>query len=264
MPTPTGVSPCIVTGCTRKARGNIWAANRTCRYCSHHRMRARRWLDPTQPVIHTVRVRGVAREIEKVVRRDKTGKIEAVATQLYQNLRGYLEGVAQDREQYEARVTQVGGRHLAGRKVFPGWTARAAYELLRSINTTTPLAAACYAGALFLVRYQEPRLFVSEEGWLGAFARTFRKLCGPIAVGFYWNERRGRKEQHYHELPVRVTRQLAELLVVTYTPFASRVIALEQKKQKLPRVIREYLDDAFAIIDGTKTKKIKKRKRYTT
>ena len=254
-----GTMPCKVSDCKRLACGNIWAATRSSSWCHHHRQRARRHGDPLQPSIQTKTVRVVAREIERIVQRDASGKLEAVCHTLYQNLRGYVESVVQDRERYEAAQGRRADGHRVGRTPFPGWTAFAARELLRALSAVTPVTAAANAGALFLMRHREPRRFVSEDGWHGAFVRTWRKCCGPIAFGYCWNHKRQRMEAHYRELPVRCVKQMALLLVTTYAPFASRLFALEQKREALPRVVRQYLDDAFAVIDGTLVKRWKNR-----
>jgi hypothetical protein len=212
-------------------------------------MRARRHGDPEQPAIQVKTLRPLVREIESIVAKDTTGKIEAVAVQLSMNLREYAESVVQDRERYEA----VQGRTQHGRRVgripFPGWTAFAARELLRSLNAVTPTRAACVAGALFLLRHREPARFVSEDGWLGTFVRSWRKCCGKIAFGSYWDHRWNRKRPVYKELPIRASREIGLLLVTTYAPFAARLIAHEERKKRVPQVIRQYLDDAFTSLE---------------
>src|SRR5262249_5515520 len=128
---------------------------------------------------------------------------------------------------------------------------RACYELLRSLSETKPVAAACYAGALFLIRYRMPSRFVSEDGWLFEFTRAWRKCCSKIAVGFYWDHRDQRMRQHYRELPMRCVRQMDLLLTATYARFGARLVSREQRKDNLPATIRKYLDDSFAAMIET-------------
>lgn len=230
----TTLIPCKVRGCKLKARWSPWARGQAGSWCERHRQRARRWGgEPTQPAVQTKTLRPLVKEIEALVAKDKTGKIEAVALQLSANIRQYVE----------SRLTDL----LNGRPV-PMWTARACDELLRSLNSVSPTFAACAAGSLFLLRHREPRYFVSDPGWLGAFVRVWRKLCGGLAVGSYWSRTRNRKEPVYKELPQRVTREIGLLLTTTYAPLAARLIAHEERQKKVPRVIRQYLDDAFTSL----------------
>jgi len=189
-----------------------------------------------QPAIQTKTLRPIIDEIKRLVARDTTGKIEAVATQLHHNLQEYIEQVLSDVER---------GRLVAR------WTARGAGELLRSLTETKPLDAACAACALFLLRDRDPRRFVSETGWLHEFCRAWRKCCGKIALGSYWDHRCSRVRPVYKELPLRVAHEIGLLLVTTYAPFASRLIALEHKRAKLPQAIRSYLDDGFKSVEQT-------------
>ena len=236
MPPPTSGRPCIVPGCKRLARINPWALprGRSGRWCEHHRQRTRRHGDPLQPAIQTKTLRPLVKEIESIVAKDTTGRIEAVAVQLSANIREYVE----------AMLTDV----VNGRSV-PMWTARSCDELLRSLNAVSPTFAASAAGALFLLRHRESRYFVSEAGWLAEFVRAWRKLCGKIALGSYWDHRCSRVRPVYKELPIRVTREIGLLLTTTYAPFAARLIAHEDRKKKIPRVIRQYLDDAFTSLE---------------
>ena len=230
----TTLIPCKVSGCKLKARWSPWARGQAGSWCEQHRQRARRHGDPTQPAIQTKTLRPLVKEVERLVATDTTGKIEAVAVQLSANIREYVE----------ARLTDL----LSGRSV-PMWTARACDELLRSLNGVSPTFAACAAGALFLLRHREPRYFVSDVGWLAESVRCWRKLCGKIAVGSYWSRTRNRSVPVYKELPQRVTREIGLLLTTTYAPFAARLIAHEERQKKIPRVIRQYLDDAFMSLE---------------
>jgi hypothetical protein len=242
---PTG-RPCTVVGCRSIARNNPWAPPR----CERHRQRERRWLDALQPALQPKTINPLIRQIKQTISQDRTGKIEAVVIQLYQNLRGYVESVEQDLPPVRRFAD---GRRPRYRALSSNWTARAAQELLRSLSETKPLDAACVAGALFLLRHYEPARFVSEDGWLGTFVRTWRKCCGTIAFGSYWDHRLNRKRPVYRELPQRVTREIGGLLVTTYAPFAAYLLAHERRKAKLPQTIKNYLEDGFKSVEENST-----------
>jgi hypothetical protein len=202
-------------------------------------MRARRHGDPLQTWIQKKTLRPLLLYIRRLVKRDTTGKVEAVATQLWQNLREHVEEVVADTEN--------------GRMV-PRWTARGARLLLEALSQSTPVECACAAGALFLLREREPWRFVSEDGWRAEFVRAWRKQVSITAFGSYWDQRqnggRGGAKPVYKELPLRVVQEIGLLLLTTYTPFAARVIRLDQRKRQVDQAVRQALDEGFASIAG--------------
>ncbi len=223
---------CLVPGCTTPARMNPWAAReKHSRFCRRHYECARRHGDPLQPTVRIQVLRPLVREIKKLIDRDKTGKLEAVATQLSLNLRDYAEDV----------ITEI----EAGRLV-PYWTAAGACELLKALTQSTPVECACAAAALFLLRERDPRQFVSEWGWGHEFVRAWRKQCSVTAIGSFWDHRNQKHQRKYRELPFRVVRRMSQLLITTYAPFASRVINLDRKKLKMGAAIKAALDEGFA------------------
>ena len=53
-----------------------------------------------------------------------------------------------------------------------------------------------------------------------------------------------------HLLPLRVVQEIGLLLVTTYTPFAARIIRLDQQKHNVGQAMRQALDEGFASIAG--------------
>ncbi len=228
---------CEVPGCGRPARYNPWAWRRkNSRWCERCRRLVRKWGDPRQPVLLIKTVRPLIHEVQDVIKRDATGKLEAVATQLCLNLRDHVEEVVTDLDR--------------GRPI-PNWTARAARVLLEILTEKSPVECASAAAALFLLREREPRRFVSDDGWRHTFVRTWRKALSKTAFGSYWDHRRQRALPMYRELPLHVVQNMAALLLTTFAPLGSRIVLLDQRRGKRgQQAIKQALDEAFDAIDN--------------
>lgn len=216
--------PCKVPGCLEPLR-SVHAT-----LCEKHRQRDRLHGHPQQETITLAHLRPLARTVKAIVARDRTGRVGEALDQLHGLLRGYASGVIAE---------WTSGRACVRKE------RDAARELLTVLDATNARECAMLMAALFLLREQQPRLFVNDRAFRFQAARIFRRQT-KLSAGAYWDDARQQTKLVYKDLPTKVTDFLGRCVVDAYARFAAHVITQWRQDQERKARADALLDEAFA------------------
>lgn len=214
---------CSVQGCTKPA-GNQFGA-----MCEQHRQRQRRHGDARQESIRATEIKPCVERVEKIVERDKSGKISAGLDKLVEILTDYCEGIVSDFEH---------GRPMNQHKV------QAAREILTVFREFSPLQCAGVVAGMHLYMHENPHRFSTDRGFTFELVRQFRSIS-DANVGFYDKSGSGKVKRAYKEIPPRTIGQLGYILVDGYKTFVALVRRHEIRQAERMQEARNLLQEGF-------------------
>lgn len=135
---------CSVSGCNKPV---------TARYsilCNTHKQHKRRYGDPLQPIINRAELKPSIRYVERLLKRDVSGKIETGLIRLRVLLMDSAKDVSME-------------FHDQGRAMNSFWV-RANEEILDVLNDTNALQPATIIAALYLLSHEKPSVLSVTEG----------------------------------------------------------------------------------------------------
>ncbi|MBA1158682.1 hypothetical protein [Microvirga mediterraneensis] len=109
-----------------------------------------------------------------------------------------------------------------------------------SIETATTIAA------MFLLRDQQPRRFVSDQGFIGQTVRQFRLPSG-IARGTTYDQRKDKTVGWFRPLSRKTTEVIGRIMVEAYKPWLVHIQAAEKRLTEEEQRVSRDLAAAFAF-----------------
>jgi hypothetical protein len=199
---------CRVGGCANNAKGFS-------RLCAKHKARKRRHGDPDQPTI---------------TRADLKPFTQKVLAHIEKNATSTMWDVCDRRWQGMVRFAQC---NLAQR-VYVRHERQAAQEVLRLNSAAQGRDIAILTAALYLLQYERPNLFRSEQAFRAQLVRRVRTLNpANFLTGFGATD--GRERRVIRELPPRTVRVLAAWLVELFGPVGVKLARVEQQEAEEKR-----------------------------
>ncbi|MGO9017321.1 MAG: hypothetical protein ACLQVJ_03125 [Syntrophobacteraceae bacterium] len=172
--------------------------------------------------------------MEKIVERDKSGKILAGLEKVVGIMRDYAEGITSDYEH---------GRAMNKHKV------QAAQAVLTVFRDFSAVQCGSVVAGMYLHMDDNPHRFRSDEGFAFELVRRFRSIS-DANIGLYENSYSGRVRRAYKEIPPRTIGQLGTMLIEGFKTFVAFVRIHERKQAERQQEARTLLQEGFAGIDG--------------
>ena len=217
---------CSVRGCTKSASGQFGSM------CAGHQQRNRRHGDARQDSIRYAEIKPYVVRVEKLIERDKSGKIENGLDKLVAIVREYAEGIVSDFEH---------GRAMNKHKV------AAAKEILTVFLDFTPAQCASVRAGMYLFQDVNEHRFASDRGFTFELVRRFRSIS-DANIGLYEDGYTGRVRRAYKEIPPKTIEQLGAMLIEGFKRFVAHVRLHEQRKAELEREARALQEEGFASV----------------
>lgn len=213
---------CRVSGCNNPVRSGLSTM------CESHRQRWRRHGDPLQETISQKDIRPNVRLVERLIKRDTSGKIEAGLRQI----NTLLELSAQE---------VVSEYYHQGRPMNKTWV-KANYEILKVIKGSNAIQIGITIAAVFLLQRDDPRRFVSDRGMIFQLVRKFRSLS-DLNIGSYYNHETGKVTKVYKDLSAKVIEYMGKRIIEYYKSWVAMVIVKYESEN-------HSLDEANYLIKG--------------
>jgi hypothetical protein len=198
--------------------------------CARHQQRKRRHGDARQESIRATEVKPYVEQVQKIVERDHTGKIQAGLEKVVGIIRDHAEGITSD---------YAHGRPMNKHRV------QAAKEVLTVFRDFSPVQCGSVVAGIYLFQDECPHRFSSDKGFTFELVRRFRSIS-DANVGLYENPDSGRVRRAYKEITPRTIEQLGVLLVEGFKTFAAFVRIHERKKAERAQNARNLLEEGFA------------------
>src|SRR5207249_5448719 len=211
---------------SRYARRCRFAASGWASYCERCRQRARRHGHPEQLPIRKPALMTYVKRVKRLIHNR-----ERIETYLREQA-GVLADVVQMPEARSNGVWVV------------RWKKKATEEMARVLRDVDPISAGVTVAAVFLMRDQEPRRFVSDPAFRAQLVRLWRSQT-HLAFGSFWNQRTDKVVSVYKDLPARVVETIALFLVEAYARFAGYVSAADRREKERATALDETLDAGF-------------------
>ena len=211
---------CRVAGCTRPIKGSRSTK------CEKHAKAERRHGDPQQIGIKKQTLQPFIKQVAAMIKKDKTGKIEAGLARLKNMMEdeatGYLN---EQRAKYRYRRIAV-------------------QELLTIAKGVTAVDIGCTVGAMYLLQEHDPRAFKSDRAFWFQLARNVRRLS-PMGVGSYYNHDTRRTTTVYRDIPPKVTEIMAEDIVRHYRPFIAQILIRAHREAARAQEAEDLIKEGF-------------------
>ncbi len=220
---------CSVPGCTKSASTKFGSM------CPRHRSRNARHGNPLQDSIRFTDIKPFVERVEKLIERDKSGKILVGLDKVVAVITDYVEGIASD---------YAHGRAMNKHKV------QAAKEILTVFRDFPPSKCASVIAGLYLFQDDQPHRIVSDRGFTFGLVRRFRSLS-DANVGLYENSESGRVRRAYKEIPPKTIEQLGPMLMEGFKTFVAHVRLCEREKLNLEKESKQLLEAGFASLEGS-------------
>lgn len=221
---------CSVPGCIRPASGRFGSM------CEKHRQRQRRHGDANQDSIRASQVKPYVERVQKLVERDRSGKIAAGLEKLVGIVRDYCEGIVSDYDH---------GRPMNKHQV------QAAREVLTVFRDFSPVQCASVVAGMHLFMDAEPRAISSDKGFRFELVRQFRGIS-DANIGMYENPDSGEVKRAYKEIPPRTVDQLGQMLLDGFKTFVAFVRMYERKQAEREQEARNLLEQGFSSLSDNR------------
>jgi hypothetical protein len=218
--------PCAARGCTRAARRWRFSASGWPRYCERCRQRARRHGHPEQVPIRKPELTEYVKRVKQLI-----------------SSRERIETYLREQAAVLADVAQMPEARSNGAWVVR-WKQKATEEMVRVLRDVDPISGGVTVAAVFLMRDQQPRRFVSDPAFRTQLVRLWRSQT-RLAFGSFWNQRTDKVVSVYKDLPPRVVETIALFLVEAYARFAGYVISADRREKDRATALDETLDAGF-------------------
>lgn len=199
--------------------------------CARHRQRKRRHGDPLQDSIKASDIKAQVERVEKLIERDRSGKITAGLEKVVEVIQEYAEGIASDYDHGRPMV-----KH----------TVQAAKEVLTVFRDFSPPQCASEVAGMYLYQDQNPNRFASDRGFTFELVRRFRAIS-DANIGLYENPNGVRRA--YKEIAPRTIEQLGGMLIAGFKRFVAHVRLVERRRAEREREARVLLEEGFATVE---------------
>lgn len=208
--------------CGKRVRG--WRSL----FCEGHRQRKKRHGDPEQQTITKKELKPYAERVERIIERDRSGKIREGLEQITANIRNYAQGVVSDFSH---------GRPMSS------FHLNACREILNVFQGADAVECASVVAGMWLLLDKRQSRFASARGFFFELARRFRALSKSGVVLYQNSGHQVRKD-----LSPRTTQQLWIILNQGYKPFVECVRQFEQQEAGREEKAKMLLQEGFNAI----------------
>jgi hypothetical protein len=214
---------CSVQGCSKSASSQFGSM------CAGHQQRKRRHGDARQDSIRFTEIKPYVTTVEKIVERDKSGKIQSGLEKVVDIIREHCEGISSD--------------YAHGRPMNK-YNVQAAKEVLTVFRDFSPIQCASVVAGMYLLQDEYPHRFASDQGFRFELVRRFRSIS-DANIGLYENSESGMVRRAYKEIPPRTIAQLGAILMDGFKTFVAYVRLHERKKAAQEQEVRTLFQEGF-------------------
>jgi hypothetical protein len=218
---------CEVSGCKNEVKSTY------SRLCDKHKKTKRRNGDSEQETIRKHMLEPHVKQVREIIKRDKTGKIEM--------------GLMRIRESLLSQAQERLDRFYRNGEPMVADNVKVSTELKKVLEKTDALTCGCTIAGLYLLREQNPRLFKSDTGFFFQLARSFRALS-DMNKGSYYNQKTGKTQRVYRDIPPRVMEGIADALKTVYSSFIGHIVNRIRQEAGEKEVPQNLIKEGFESI----------------
>lgn len=215
---------CVVPGCAVQARSH------RARYCEAHRQRWKRHGHAQQRTVTKSILRPYITAAQTILAKRHASHLEPALREIHTFLADHAAQVTRD--------------YLSG-KPSQKWGRIAAQEIGKVVEATDPISCAAVVTAMYLLREDQPRMFVDDTGFRFQLVRMFRAQS-ETAFGRYWDQDTGTSKTVYRDLSRKATEAIGRVIMDAYARLTAHVVSLARAKHTRQAAANDAIDAAFA------------------
>lgn len=216
---------CQVTGCQGKA-------SRYGRYCSTHKTRHRRHGDAQQRAISKTDLQPYLQFVDTVIARNSSSNLWPIVEERWEGLVKKCQAIIQ--------------RYHGGRPT-SRFDLQAAHAVAQLSTDTTAQDILRILGALFVLRYDTPRAFVSDRAFIFQVARRCRGLS-TMSAGSWYDNSTGRVKLVYRDLTPNSTELFSTWIIEQMGAIALRFAKIHETEKGKQAQAKQHFNKALGEI----------------